>query len=125
MANFADLRSRKRSAEAEGLALLRRAASPVGLAVAAALAAAAFAALMLFAAPSVRTGEPPAFLREALGRPDSSAPVVPLEAKTDEVSAALKLQGSGGGWKRFEHGVTRATGYGEETVIVDGSTTEQ
>src|SRR5919109_74259 len=103
----------------------RRHLVPAGAAGAAALAAAIFLVVMQAAAPG---GEPTRadFLGDLLGSPDPSAPVVELEAKDADASAALALEGAAGGaWRRFVNGVTRPTAYGAETIVVDGATKEQ
>jgi hypothetical protein len=108
---------------------------------AAAVAAAALAVLLLGASGSVREAPPlPSFLHEALGTPQSAAPLLRRPADgvrvaidsdrftvahgADSVSLTAESNGDAE-WRRFENGVTRATPFGAETVVVDGDRTEQ
>ena len=82
----------------------------------------------------------PGFLAEALGAEETARPLVerPRKGVTVELgergytvtrggaSVALAREGAGADapWRRFEHGVVRATAFGSETVTIDGTTTE-
>jgi hypothetical protein len=109
-----------------GRLALPRVPSPARLAVAAALAAVAVFVLMQAAGGSDGESRTPAFLRDALGASDASAPVVPLSVTSGKTSVALAMREDGATtWNRFENGVSRATSYGAETIVLDGPTTEQ
>ena len=73
----------------------------------------------------------PAFLTRALGRPQAGAPLIrkPVPGLTTEVTSGGysigtpskslgldSLNASGQSWRRFANGVTRPTGFGQETV---------
>ena len=97
------------------------------------------AGLLAGAALVGRSGDQPAFLTDALGSADASAPLVRHPAKNVRValeqtgvavargSRTVKLTPdleSTKTWERFDRGVSRSTPLGQETITVDGKRTE-
>jgi hypothetical protein len=86
-----------------------------------------------------RSAAAPSFLHEALGKPGATAlvseptdgVVVRVESRGYSVSArhqgtvSLSSMNARGSWTRFEHGVSRRSGFGSETITVGGKRTEE
>ncbi|HEU4451377.1 MAG TPA: Ig-like domain-containing protein, partial [Gaiellaceae bacterium] len=127
------------SPDAAGAAVLRGTA-PLRAAALTALVASAFLALVAVAGLGGAEGDVPSFLGRALGPEEADAPLARTPAPGvgvrihadgytlrhggSSVSVASEDVG-GGDWRRHAHGVTRPTGFGAETIVVDGTSTEE
>src|SRR5436309_2572892 len=139
MASFPDLRPDRGSAHAEHRAarsfrrLARLLAVPLALCILAFVAVSELATLH-----GKKALEAPAFLTEALGSPESSAPLVRTPARHTTVtigrhgyavahhgrSLIVSSTGSGTTWARFANGATRSTAFGQESIVVRSDSTE-
>ena len=139
MASYRNLRLRTRPAPAG----VRRAFPRILVAVIPLLLAGAALAVSELATHSpVERTVTPHFLTNALGKPQSAAPLVRKPAPWLKVKLgsgngytvvhrgggklALTTDGAGqAGWSKFAHGVSRKTPFGRETITIIGDTTEQ
>ena len=139
MASYRNLRLRTRPATAG----VRRAFPRILVAVLPLLLAGAALAVSELATHSpVERTVTPHFLTNALGKPQSAAPLVRKPAPWLKVKLgsgngytvvhrgggklALTTDGAGqAGWSKFAHGVSRKTPFGHETITIIGDTTEQ
>ncbi|HEY3182286.1 MAG TPA: hypothetical protein VGJ77_05565, partial [Gaiellaceae bacterium] len=99
-----------------------------------------FAGLQLAGSAPKTHAAAPAFLRHALGSPQSHAPLtrkpaqdVRVQVTRDgyrvhrpglAVGVALRDSGAGAGWTRYDSGVLRETAFGSESIVVGGTRTE-
>ena len=121
-------------------AILLRGTSPVRAAAAVAAAAAVFLAVVLLSGVGRLDPTVPSFLGEALGPEKAEAPLERTPATGIDVriqdegytvshaGASLSVVSEDVGaaeWQRHAHGVTRQTGFGAETIVVDDRKTEE
>jgi hypothetical protein len=140
MASFSDLRPRARSAKAGGGAV-RRVRTPLLLAVFAALLLTAFLAVSELATlRGAKAHDASAYLTRELGSPLSTASLVRKPARNHTVTIGKRgftvsshgqtiglasRDVTGGAWRRYQHGVSRTTGFGTEAISVHALRTEQ